>query len=106
MARGPGRRHTENVLRAPEAVPETHQSSQGVVPASTHSPSLGQLELVERSAWSLVWLAVVTGGIDVWGFWWRSPLVVALAPLMTLTGIAGVVWCWCTRSPRSRCSSV
>ena len=107
MPRGPARRHTENVLRASEVVPETHPPRPDVVSAPSHRPGSGQLELVERGAWSLVWLAVVTGGIDVWGFWWRSPLIGALAPLMALSGIVGTVWCWFTRvAALPGCSSV
>jgi hypothetical protein len=49
-----------------------------------------------------VWLAVVTGGIKLWGFWWWSPAVIALAPFMILGGILGVASSWLVRSPRSR----
>jgi hypothetical protein len=58
--------------------------------------------LAERGAWSLVWLAVVTGGVDLWGFWWWSPVVVALAPLMVAGGLIGIGWSWLVVSPRSR----
>ncbi len=58
--------------------------------------------LAERSAWSLVWLAVITGGVNLWGFWWWSPAVVALAPLMVLGGLLGLGACWLAPSPRAR----
>jgi uncharacterized membrane protein len=57
--------------------------------------------LPERGAWSLVWLAVVTGGVSLWGFWWWSPAVAALAPLMVAAGLVGIVWCWLVSNPRS-----
>jgi len=47
-------------------------------------------------------LAVVTGGVDLWGFWWWSPAVVALAPLMIIGGLLGVASTWLVGNPRSR----
>ncbi len=49
-----------------------------------------------------MWLAVVTGGVDLWGFWWWSPAVVALAPLMIIGGLLGVASTWLVENPRSR----
>ena len=49
-----------------------------------------------------MWLAVVTGGVNLWGFWWWSPAVIALAPFMMLGGLLGVASCWLVGSPRSR----
>jgi hypothetical protein len=66
-------------------------------------PSLPRRDfLAERAAWSLVWLAVVTGGVSLWGFWWWSPAVVALAPLMVAGGLVGLAAAWLVRSPRAR----
>jgi hypothetical protein len=48
-----------------------------------------------------VWLAVITGGVNLWGFWWWSPAVTALAPLMVAAGLVGVASCWLVGSPRS-----
>ena len=66
------------------------------------SPFSRRSLLAERGAWSLVWLAVVTGGVDLWGFWWWSPAVVPLAPLMIIGGLVGVAYTWLVGSPRSR----
>lgn len=49
-----------------------------------------------------MWLAVVTGGVNLWGFWWWSPVVVALAPLMIVGGFAGMASSWLVGNPRSR----
>lgn len=57
--------------------------------------------LAERGGWSLVWLAVITGGINLWGFWWWSATVVALAPLMVVGGLVGLAYCWLAPSPRA-----
>ena len=79
-------------------------------PVVVSSPSTGDaaersyergLHLAERAAWSIVWLAVITAGVDVWGFWWASPFVGALGPLMVLAGTAGAVATFTVRSPRS-----
>jgi uncharacterized membrane protein len=71
-------------------------------PAQPPSPFIRRTLLAERGAWSLVWLGVVTGGVNLWGFWWWSPAVVALAPLMILGGLIGVASSWLVRNPRSR----
>ena len=64
-------------------------------------PDLGRSQQRgERAAWTFVWLAVLTGGVNLWGFWWSSPVAVALAPLMVLLGLAGIVWSWVVDNPR------
>jgi hypothetical protein len=88
------------VLTAPGAPPD---EATAVEPDVALSParSLRSSYLAERGGWSLVWLAVVTGGVDVWGFWWRSPAVAALAPLMIVGGLAGLAACWLVETPRA-----
>lgn len=61
---------------------------------------LRRAHMGERAAWTLVCLAVLTGGVELWGFWWSSPIVVALAPLMVLLGLTGIVWSWAVDDPR------
>src|SRR5579864_1214024 len=56
---------------------------------------------VERWAWTLVWLGVLTGGVNLWGFWWSSPVTVVLAALLVLGGIAGMAGTWVSDSPRA-----
>ncbi|MGH9078903.1 MAG: hypothetical protein ACRDYE_02280 [Acidimicrobiales bacterium] len=56
---------------------------------------------IERSAWSLVWLAVIVGGLGFWGAWSAWPPSTVLAPLMVLVGIAGMAAAWLVPSPRS-----
>jgi uncharacterized membrane protein len=85
----PGASAAEAPVVAPDLAP---------APSPFSRPTL----LAERGAWSLVWLAVVTGGVDLWGFWWWSPLVVALAPLMIIGGLIGLASCWLVGSPRAR----
>lgn len=47
-------------------------------------------------------MAVVTAGVNLWGFWWWSPVVVAIAPLMIAGGLVGLASSWLVRNPRSR----
>jgi uncharacterized membrane protein len=46
-------------------------------------------------------LAVVTGGVNLWGFWWWSAAVAALAPLLVAAGLFGLAYCWLAPTPRS-----
>jgi hypothetical protein len=89
------------VLTAPGASPA---EASRVDPELARPPSrlYRRTLLAERGAWSLVWLAVVTGGVNLWGFWWWSPAVIALAPLMIAGGLVGIASCWLVRNPRSR----
>ena len=49
-----------------------------------------------------MWFGVLTGGVNLWGFWWWSPAVIALAPLMVAGGLLGIASSWLVRNPRSR----
>lgn len=69
--------------------------------AAVHDAATDRLELVERCAWSLVWLGVLVGGCDLWGSWWSWPAVDALAPALVGVALAGFAICWCGASPRS-----
>ncbi len=77
---------------APDPVPD---------PAQTGENPAGTSALVERGAWSLVWLSVLTGGINLWGWWpsWTAASVVG--PAFVLAGIVGLAWTWLIRRPRS-----
>ncbi len=56
--------------------------------------------IVERSVWSLVWLAVLIGGLGFWGSWSVWHPGAALAPLLVLAGIGGLAASWLVpRSP-------
>ncbi len=100
------------VVRGP--LPEDLSSSAGAKAAGTEpvtprdkpevpvdEPLRGGMHVAECAAWSLVWLAVLTAGVNVWGFWWASPVIGALGPLMVLAGIAGTVATFAARSPRT-----
>jgi len=90
------------VLTTRESASGVHLPGVDVTTTPSLTPDARDLYMAERGGWSLVWLAVLTGGINVWGFWWSSPFVVALAALMIMGGLAGTAACWFTTSPRSR----
>jgi uncharacterized membrane protein len=82
---------------APDAQPsdlDEHASAPGGL-----SPE--RLTLLERCAWSLVWLGVLTGGVNLWGSWWSWPVIDVLAPLLVAVSLVGLAICWCAVSPRS-----
>ena len=95
--------HTWRVLTAPDTgvVEEAPTFDPDAAPNPALSFHRGDF-LAERAAWSLVWLAVVTGGVNLWEFWWWSPAVIALAPLMVAGGLVGVASSWLVRNPRAR----
>jgi len=57
-------------------------------------------ELLERGAWTLVWLGVLVGGVVLWASWWSWPVITVLAPALVALSIVGMVMCWCASSPR------
>lgn len=89
------------MLTSPQASPSEAPTLDPELARLSSSPS-PRTFLAERGAWSLVWLAVVTGGVNLWGFWWWSPAVTALAPLMIAGGLVGIASTWLVGSPRSR----
>ncbi len=56
-------------------------------------------DLLERVAWTLVWLGVLVGGVNLWGAWWSWPVIDALAPALVALSFVGFVLCWCGPSP-------
>jgi hypothetical protein len=60
-----------------------------------------QVTQLERCAWSVVWLAVLIAGCDLWGSWWSSPIVDVMAPALVAVALAGAIMCWCSASPRT-----
>ena len=55
--------------------------------------------LAERCGWSLAWLAVLIGGIDLWGAWTSWSWAGVVAPLLVVAGIAGIGASWWVRNP-------
>ena len=70
-------------------------------PSLVEEDPAGPSGVVERGAWSLVWLAVLTGGINLWGWWpsWTPASVVG--PALVLGGIVGLAATWLIARPRS-----
>ncbi len=94
--------------------PEPGSSTTSQSPTGDLSPtvrsvdSIAGVQLVrssdttERCAWSLVWLGVIIGGLNIWGSWSSWPLGGIVAPLVLLAGIGGLAASWVVRCPRSR----
>jgi len=58
------------------------------------------MHLAERGGWTLVWFGVLAGAVSLWHLWWYGPAVAALAPLLAIAALAGLVACWVAPSPR------
>jgi hypothetical protein len=90
---------------APNESPSDHEDL-GSVPVDPGAAARGLGEppsgiLVERCGWSLVWFAVLVGGLDLWESWTAWSLAGWVAPLLVLVSIGGLAATW-VRSPRSR----
>ena len=104
VVRRPTRRHTYRVLTAQPTETQRRASDELRDPNLLGGPEHRHLQrqLPERAAWSVVWLAVLTGGVDAWGFWWWSTSAAAIAPLIILAGVAGMAACWIVKDVRLR----
>ena len=65
-------------------------------------PSGGPDSLVQRGGWTLVWFAVLTAGLGFWSAWTSWPGAAVLAPLLVVTGVAGMAATWLVADPRTR----
>jgi len=74
--------------------------------ADTGTVVAGQLVLVQRCAWTLVWVAVLASGLQFWGSWSAGLWAAVLAPLLAALGIAGTVLVWTVRRPLGRTMQV
>ncbi|MGA2836008.1 MAG: hypothetical protein ABSF84_05365 [Acidimicrobiales bacterium] len=59
------------------------------------------LVLVQRCAWTLVWLAVLSTSVDYWGAWSVDPVVAVLSPVFVLVSLTGAALVWIVRRPLS-----
>ncbi len=83
----------------------------GLVSATRPEPTSGdghaelasteRIGLLERAIWSLVWLGILVGGVNLWGSWASWPVIDVLAPTMVAVALCGFAICWCAESPRS-----
>jgi uncharacterized membrane protein len=75
--------------------------STGSAESTVTNGALSTNATVERCAWSLVWLGVIIGGLDLWGSWSSWSLGGLVAPLLVLAGTGGLTASWLVPSPRS-----
>jgi len=77
-----------------DAVPDAPAAAD---PGPTGSDRI--LELTQRCAWSLVWLAVLATSLDYWGSWSSGVWAAVLAPVMVLVALVGSILVWTGRHP-------
>jgi uncharacterized membrane protein len=82
-------------------LPEVQLEALDTLHTLTTDPDGRRLLVAERGVWSLVWLAFLITGTSVWGFSYRSTVVVIIAVVMVSVGMVGLVSCWTVKSPRS-----
>jgi hypothetical protein len=68
----------------------------------TTAPGAGLDRTGERAVWSLVWLGVITAGVDSWGSWSSWSAMAYGAPLIVAAGLAGLALTWTLDDPTSR----
>ena len=61
----------------------------------------GDQRIIERAAWSFVWLAITTLGVNDWGQWSQWPGMGVVTPLVVLVGIVGGSLVWSLDDPTS-----
>lgn len=66
-------------------------------PGSTRS----DLVLVQRCAWTLVWVAVLAAALNFWGAWSAGVWAALLGPVLVLTALVGAVLVWTVPRPLS-----
>ena len=59
------------------------------------------LVLVQRCAWTLVWVAVLAAGLNYWGDWSSGVWAAVLAPLLVMMALVGAVLVWTVPRPLS-----
>lgn len=68
---------------------------------STLEKDLISPRTMQRAAWSLVWLGVLTAGLIYWSGWAAAPAAAFIAPLIVLIGIVGGASMWIVKDPGS-----
>ncbi len=67
----------------------------------TDQPHGGPDTLVQRGGWTLAWFAVLTAGLGFWSAWTSWPGAAVMAPLLVVTGVAGMAATWLVADPRA-----
>ena len=89
-------------------LPVTAVGEEPTVPADPGAAAPGQdvggsggTAVVQKVAWTLVWLTVASGGAAFGGAWSDGPWAVLLAPVLVVVGLAGAAAMWTVRRPLS-----
>ena len=85
----------------PEVDPEGSEGSEGS-DAHEASADARSLALVQRCAWTLVWVGVLSSALEYWGSWSAGRWAVVLAPLLVTVALAGAVALWTVPRPLGR----
>ena len=62
----------------------------------------GALFIVQRSIWTIAWIAVLASALQYWGSWSAGLWAAVLAPVLVLVALVGIVLVWTVPRPLSR----
>ena len=70
--------------------------------AGGEGPEGAALAMVQRCAWTLVWVAALGSALGYWGSWSAGLWAAILAPVLVVAALAGIIALWTVRAPLSR----
>ncbi len=74
--------------------------------ADPDDDAAGTLALVERCAWTVVWVAVLASALQYWGSWSAGAWAAVAAPVLVAVALVGTVLLWTVRRPLGRSMQV
>jgi hypothetical protein len=83
-------------------VPPAAAVDADVVTVATGTGDRAALVLVQRCAWTLVWVSTLGYALVYWGSWSAGLWAAVLAPVLVAVCLAGVIALWTVRAPLSR----
>ena len=93
------------ILHEPEAPPVGPREPAATDPGTGPGPATGEIDagaalgLVQRCAWTLVWLTVLVSALAYWGSWSAGPVAAVLSPVLVLLALVGAALVWTVRRP-------
>ena len=93
----------ESVTPLPSGTGDSKETPGRDAGASEPEPGIARadLVLVQRCAWTLVWVAVLAAALNFWGAWSAGMWAALLGPALVLTALVGAVLVWTVPRPLS-----
>ena len=91
----------EPLATRPEGADGTGNAVLGWPAGPADGADRADLVLVQRCAWTLVWIAVLAGAVNYWSAWSAGWWAAALVPAMVLVSLIGALLVWYAPHPLS-----